>query len=46
MGFSPPRDFQARVLEWLPFLPPGDLPDPETEPGSLAPEADSLPTEL
>ena len=22
--------FQARRLEWLPFLPPGDLPDPET----------------
>ena len=22
--------FQARILEWLPFPPPGDLPDPES----------------
>ena len=26
--------FQARVLEWLPFPSPGDLPDPGIEPGS------------
>ena len=25
---------QARVLEWLPFHTPGDLPDPGIEPGS------------
>ena len=25
---------QARILEWLPFLPPGDLPDPGIEPES------------
>ena len=25
---------QARILEWLPFPPPGDLPDPEIEPVS------------
>ena len=31
--------FQARILEWLPFSPPGDLPDPgieTTSPESLA----------
>ena len=27
---------QARILEWLPFPFPGDLPDPEIEPGSLS----------
>ena len=26
-----------------PCLPPGDLPDPRIEPGSPAPQADSLP---
>ena len=30
----------------LPFLSPGDLPDPGIEPGSPALQADSLPTEL
>ena len=30
----------------LPFLPPGDLPDPGIEPGSPALQADSLPFEL
>ena len=29
----------------LPFPSPGDLPDPGIEPGSLAPQADSLPSE-
>ena len=29
-----------------PFLPPGELPDPGIEPGSLALQADSLPAEL
>ena len=28
--------FQARILEWIPFPPPGDLPDPEIEPASPA----------
>ena len=28
--------FQARILEWLPFPSPGDLPDPGIEPGSPA----------
>ena len=27
---------QARILEWLPFLPPGDLPDPGVGPESPA----------
>ena len=27
---------QARIQEWLPFPPPGDLPDPGTEPASPA----------
>jgi len=26
---------QARILEWLPFPSPGDLPDPGIEPTSL-----------
>ena len=26
---------QARILEWLPFPPPGDLPNPEIEPPSV-----------
>ena len=30
----------------LPFLSPGDLPDPGIEPGSLALQTDSLPTEI
>ena len=30
----------------LPFPSPGDLPNPGTEPGSPALQADSLPTEL
>ena len=34
---------QARILEWLACLPPGDLPNPEMEPGSPALQADSLP---
>ena len=42
------RIFQARTLEWLPFPPPGDLPEPGLEhesPASLALPSDSLPTE-
>ena len=41
MDHSPPGSsahgiFQARILDGLPFLPPGDLPDPEIETPSLA----------
>ena len=35
---------QARILEWLPFPSPGDLPDPGIECGSPALQADSLPS--
>ena len=38
--------FQARILEWLPFPPPGYLPNPGIEPmspASPALQADSLP---
>ena len=31
-GSSVPGNLQARTLEWLPCLSPGDLPDPGTEP--------------
>ena len=36
---------QVRVLEWLPFPSPGDLPDPGIKPRSSALQADSLPIE-
>ena len=41
MGFS-----RQEYWSWLPYPPPGDLPDPRIEPGSPAFQADSLPTEL
>ena len=37
--------FQARVLEWIAFSSPGDLPDPGIEPKSPALQADALPSE-
>ena len=37
---------QARILEWVPFPSPGDLPNPEIEPTSPTLQADSLPAEL
>ena len=44
MNCSPPGSsvhmiLEARILEWLAWPPPGDLPDPETEPESLMPPA-------
>ena len=39
------RILQARILSGLPFPSPGDLPNPEIEPGSPAFQADSLPSE-
>ena len=36
---------QAKILEWLPFPSPGDLPNPGTEPRSPALQVDSLPAE-
>ena len=41
MGFS-----RQEYWSGLPFPSPGDLPDPEIEPGSPALQADSLLTEL
>ena len=38
--------FQARILEWLSFPSPGDLPNAGIESRSPALHADSLPTEL
>ena len=34
-GFSVHGILQARILEWVTFPPPGDLPDPGIEPKSL-----------
>ena len=36
---------QARTLEWVAFLFPGDLPNPGIEPRSPTLQADSLPAE-
>ena len=38
-GSSVQGVLQARILEWLPFPLPGDLPDPGIEPGSSALQA-------
>ena len=37
--------FQARILEWVAFSSPGDLPNPGFEPRSPTLQADSLPAE-
>ena len=39
-GTSVHGSLQARILEWVPFPSPGDLPDPGIEPGSPALQAD------
>ena len=36
---------QARILKWVDFLSPGDLPNPGIEPRPPALQADSLPAE-
>ena len=36
---------QARILEWVAFPSPGDLPNPGIEPRSPALQVDSLPAE-
>ena len=41
LGFS-----REEYWSGLPFPSPGDLPNPEIEPGSPALQADSLPSEL
>ena len=50
MDCSPPGSslhgiHQARILEWVPFSSPGDLPEPGIEPRSPALQVDSLPSE-
>ena len=42
LGSSVHEILQARILQWVPFPSPGDLPDPGIEPGSLTLQADSL----
>ena len=44
-GFSVHGILQARVLEWLPFPLPGDLPDPGIEPWSPTLQAEALTSE-
>ena len=41
-GSSVHGTLQARILEWVPFSSPGDVPNPETEFASPALQADSL----
>ena len=43
--FSIQGIFQARILEWVPFPSPQDLPNPGIKPRSPALEADTLPSE-
>ena len=50
MDCSPPGSsvhgiLQARILEWVAFPSPGDLPDPGIEPGSPALQSVSLASE-
>ena len=40
------RILQARILEWVAFPSPGDLPNPWIEPRSPTLQVDSLPAEL
>jgi len=42
-GFSLRGISQARILEWVAYPSPGDLPDPGIELASPALQADSLP---
>ena len=44
-GFSIHGILQARIWSGLPFPSPGDLPNPEIEPGSPTLEADALTSE-
>jgi len=45
MGFSR-QGLEEMARSGLPFLSPGDLPNPGIEPGSSALQVDFLPTEL
>ena len=44
-GSTVPGILQARILEWIPFPSPGDLPNSGIEPGSPALQSESLPSE-
>ena len=46
MDYTVHEILQARILEWVDFLSPGDLPNPDIEPRSPTLQADSLPAEL
>ena len=51
MDYSPPGSsvrgiLQARILDWVPFPSPWDLPDPGIEPMSPTLQADALLSEL
>ena len=50
MDYSPPGSsvhgiLQARILEWVPFPSPGDLPNPGIKPRSPTLKADALTSE-
>ena len=45
MDYTAHGILQARILEWVPFPPPGDLPSPEIKPRFPTMQADSLPSE-
>ena len=45
-GYSVQGFSRQEYWSGLPFPSPGDLPDPGIEPGSLALQADTLPSEL
>ena len=50
MDYSPPGSSahgisQTRILKWVAIPSPGDLPDPGTETGSPALQADAFPSE-
>ena len=44
-GSPVPGILQARILVWVPFPSPGNLPNPGIEPGSPTLQADALPSE-
>ena len=46
MDYTVHGNLEARILERVAYLSPEELSDPGIEPGSLALQANSLPTEL
>ena len=45
MEYTVHEVLQARILEWVAFPSPGDLPNPGIKPGSPTLQSDSLPGE-